>query len=79
MAVSDVSPTPSMADGAALVDLVRRFAQDEVAPRVTAYDRDEHLPADILNRMGALGLILWVARCRRHSAAPAWITCSSRD
>lgn len=47
----------SIDDGSELVDLVRRFAQDEVAPRVAAYDRDEHLPADILDRMGSLGLM----------------------
>jgi alkylation response protein AidB-like acyl-CoA dehydrogenase len=44
-------------DGIAFRDLVRSFAQREVAPRVQAYDRDEKLPPDLLDRMGQLGLM----------------------
>lgn len=47
----------SAEEAAEFVGLVRRFARDEVAPRVAGYDRDEHLPRDILDRMGALGLM----------------------
>lgn len=35
--------------------LVRDFARTEVAHRVMDYDREEYLPADILQRMSALG------------------------
>jgi alkylation response protein AidB-like acyl-CoA dehydrogenase len=35
---------------------VRTFASKEVAPRVQAYDLDERLPRDLLERMGSLGL-----------------------
>jgi alkylation response protein AidB-like acyl-CoA dehydrogenase len=38
-----------------LVGLVRDFAAAEVAPRVRDYDRDEHIPVDILRKMAALG------------------------
>lgn len=38
-----------------LRDLVRDFANKEVAPRVADYDRDEELPRDILEQMAALG------------------------
>jgi alkylation response protein AidB-like acyl-CoA dehydrogenase len=44
-------------DGIAFRDLVRSFAQREVAPRVQDYDRDEKLPPDLLDRMGQLGLM----------------------
>jgi alkylation response protein AidB-like acyl-CoA dehydrogenase len=44
-------------DGIAFRDLVRSFAQREVAPRVHDYDRDEKLPPDLLDRMGQLGLM----------------------
>ncbi len=42
-------------DRLALQKLVRDFAEDVVAPRVRAYDRDEHLPRDILDQMAELG------------------------
>ncbi len=38
-----------------LVGLVRDFAAAEVAPRVRDYDRDEHIPLDILRKMAELG------------------------
>jgi alkylation response protein AidB-like acyl-CoA dehydrogenase len=47
----------SAEDGIAFRDLVRSFAQREVAPRVQDYDRDEKLPPDLLDRMGQLGLM----------------------
>jgi alkylation response protein AidB-like acyl-CoA dehydrogenase len=42
---------------AALRSLVRTFAQRDVAPRVQEYDAAEKLPADLLERMGGLGLM----------------------
>ena len=39
-----------------LIDLVRDFAQAEVAPRVREYDRQEYLPKEILEKMAQLGL-----------------------
>ncbi|TGD85892.1 acyl-CoA dehydrogenase [Mycolicibacterium sp. CH28] len=38
-----------------LVALVRDFAAGEVAPRVRDYDRDEHIPIEILQKMAELG------------------------
>lgn len=38
-----------------LLRLVRDFARREVQPRVRAYDREEHLPLDILEKMAELG------------------------
>lgn len=38
-------------------DLVRRFVDDEVAPRVVEYNRAGALPADLVEKAAALGLI----------------------
>jgi alkylation response protein AidB-like acyl-CoA dehydrogenase len=40
-----------------VVGLVRDFAAAEVAPRVRDYDRDEHLPVDILRATAELGFL----------------------
>jgi alkylation response protein AidB-like acyl-CoA dehydrogenase len=37
--------------------MVRNFAQNEVAPRVQEYDRNEYLPRELLESMGRLGLM----------------------
>ncbi|GAA1152056.1 acyl-CoA dehydrogenase family protein [Ornithinicoccus hortensis] len=37
-------------------NLVRDFAEGEVAPHVEAWDRDSHFPADLVPKMGELGL-----------------------
>lgn len=37
--------------------LVRDFAAKEVVPHVAAYDREERYPAEIVARMGELGLL----------------------
>jgi hypothetical protein len=39
----------------AIVRLAAEFAAREVAPRVTAYDRAEQMPRDLLDQMGRLG------------------------
>ena len=36
--------------------LVREFAAEEVEPNVAAWDREHHFPADLVPRMGELGL-----------------------
>ena len=36
--------------------VVRDFAEAEIAPHVAAWDRDRHLPVDVVAKMGELGL-----------------------
>jgi hypothetical protein len=45
----------------ALRDTVRRFAQDEIAPRAAEIDASNEFPMDLWEKMGALGLhaIIW--------------------
>ncbi len=42
---------------AALRDMVRRFAADEIAPRAAEIDRENEFPADLWEKFGALGLL----------------------
>jgi alkylation response protein AidB-like acyl-CoA dehydrogenase len=42
-------------DARALVDAVGEFARREIAPRVAAYDREEKIPRDLLDKMADLG------------------------
>jgi alkylation response protein AidB-like acyl-CoA dehydrogenase len=35
----------------------RRFAEDEVAPFAAGWDREQHMPREIVNRMGELGFL----------------------
>jgi len=37
--------------------LARRFGDDEIAPRASAWDRDHHFPAEIFAALGELGLM----------------------
>src|SRR4030095_16327467 len=41
----------------ALRDMVRRFAQDKIAPRAAEIDRSNEFPAELWPEMGALGLL----------------------
>lgn len=36
---------------------VREFAEAEIAPHVAQWDRDHHFPTDVVQKMGALGLM----------------------
>lgn len=38
-------------------DLAREFAQAEIAPHAAAWDRAEHVPRDVIARLGELGLL----------------------
>jgi len=44
------------ADHETFRQVVRDFAESEIAPHVAAWDRDRHLPIDVLAKMGELGL-----------------------
>ena len=37
--------------------LARRFADEEIAPRASAWDREHHFPADVFGALGELGLM----------------------
>jgi alkylation response protein AidB-like acyl-CoA dehydrogenase len=38
-------------------DSIRRFAQREVAPHAVSIDEDDHVPEDLINKFGEMGLI----------------------
>ncbi len=43
-------------DQKALVDAVRAFAEERIAPKALDWDREQHFPVDVLVEAGALGL-----------------------
>ena len=45
------------AEQQAFLDDVRRFADDEVAPRAAAIDESDAFPRDLVARAGAIGLM----------------------
>jgi alkylation response protein AidB-like acyl-CoA dehydrogenase len=51
-----IAAHPDPAERRAIVEMASDFADREIAPRVADYDRDEQLPADLLEKMAALGL-----------------------
>ncbi|MET1034293.1 MAG: acyl-CoA dehydrogenase family protein [Arthrobacter sp.] len=40
----------------AIVEMVRDFAAERIAPHAAAWDRDHHFPVDVLREAGALGM-----------------------
>jgi alkylation response protein AidB-like acyl-CoA dehydrogenase len=48
-------PRTENGSGKAIVQMAAEFAQREIAPLVAEYDREERIPRDLLERMGALG------------------------
>jgi len=50
----DFAITP---DQQALIDVAREFARNEVAPHVESFERAEHYPRELAEKMGELGLI----------------------
>src|SRR3954453_11239909 len=38
-------------------DLARRFADEEIAPRAAAWDREHRFPRELFTRLGELGLM----------------------
>ena len=57
LTLSDIAVDSGTEDSSGLRDLVRTFAQREVAPRVQEYDRLEKLPSDLLKQMSDLGMM----------------------
>jgi alkylation response protein AidB-like acyl-CoA dehydrogenase len=49
-------PTLSADERSAILDAVREFAEHELAPHAVEWDAAEHLPRDVLERGGELGL-----------------------
>ena len=50
--------------------LARRFADEEIAPRAAAWDREHHFPADVFAALGELGL-MGVCVPEQHGGAGA--------
>lgn len=62
---------PVTDDQKALVDAVRDFAEQRVAPHALDWDAEKHFPVDVLAEAGELGLGGIYVR-GRSTAAPAW-------
>ncbi len=49
-------PSPHSSDAESMVDAVRRLVEDVVLPSVERWDREDVLPEEVLERLGALGV-----------------------
>ena len=49
----DFDPSP---EHVAFRKVVREFAEAEIAPHAEEWDREHHFPAEVVRRMGDLGL-----------------------
>ncbi|HEY9721424.1 MAG TPA: acyl-CoA dehydrogenase family protein [Oscillatoriaceae cyanobacterium] len=52
-----MSATATESHSAALLDMVRSFAERELAPHAAKWDKEAHFPVDTFRKMGAQGLL----------------------
>lgn len=57
-----------------LRDVVRRFTEEEIAPRVVGYNRKGEVPEDLVAKVIDLGLVGGGGSFQRSTAVPAWTT-----
>jgi alkylation response protein AidB-like acyl-CoA dehydrogenase len=69
-----VTAASSADEQAALLDSVREFARQEIAPHVGHYDRDERFPVEIARTVGELGWIGAVVPPEYGGLGMDWLT-----